>query len=133
MVRVTVRRRGCTPLSCLIGVVLFIFIGVCFGGVFFGITGLIRNSDVVQEALARAERDPQVTAALGTPLEVGWLPVGSINTSNGSGSADVTLPVSGPRGSGEMLVQAVRREGVWRYNRLIVTVGDRRIDVLRDQ
>lgn len=59
MVRVTVRRRGCTPLSCLIGIVLFIFIGVCFGGVFFGITGLIRDSDVVQEALARANAIPR--------------------------------------------------------------------------
>lgn len=130
---VRVRRQGCTLLSCLIGILLFVLIGACVGGVLFGVTGLIRNSDVVQEALARAERDPQVVAALGTPLEVGWLTLGSIETSNGGGSADLNVPISSPRGSGAMLVEAVRREGVWQYRRLIVTVGDRRIDVLRER
>ncbi len=130
---VRVRNRGCTPLACLIIALMFVLVGICGGGIFFGVTGLIRNSDVVQGAVARAERDPQVVAALGTPLEVGWLPIGSIKTSNDSGHANFTLTVSGPRRSGEMIVEAVRSEGVWRYRRLFVTVGDRRIDVLRDQ
>lgn len=130
---VRVRRQGCTPLACLVSVAIFALVVACGGAIFFGVTGIIRNSDVVQEALARAERDPQVVAALGTPLEVGWLTLGSIETSNGGGSADLNVPISGPRGSGAMLVEAVRREGVWQYRRLIVTVGDRRIDVLREQ
>lgn len=130
---VKVRNRGCTPLTCLIIGLVFVVFGICAGGIVFGVTALIRNSDVVQGAVARAERDPQVVAALGTPLEVGWLTLGSIETSNGGGNADLTLPISGPRGSGQMIVEAVRREGVWQYRRLFVTVGDRRIDVLREQ
>jgi hypothetical protein len=130
---VNVRVRECAPLSCLVIALVFVVVGICGGSIFFGVMGLIRNSDVVQGAVARAERDPEVAAALGTPLEVGWLPRGSINTSNGSGRADLTLPVSGPRGSGEMIVEAVSREGVWRYNRLMVTVGGRWIDVLRER
>lgn len=135
MVRMRVRRQGCTPLSCLITAIIFVVVGICIGGAFFTVTGLIRNSDVVQEALARAERDPQVAAALGTPLETGWLPMGSIETSNGGGNADLTLPISGPRGSGEMSIEAVRSEGVWRYRRLVVTIRDtgQRVDVLREQ
>ncbi|MCS6938534.1 MAG: cytochrome c oxidase assembly factor Coa1 family protein [Roseiflexaceae bacterium] len=130
---VRVRRQGCTPIACLVSIAFFVVVVACIGGIFFGVTGLIRNSDVVQEARARAERDPEVAAALGTPLEIGWLSLGSIETSNGGGSADLTLPVSGPRGSGQMIVEAVRREGVWQYRRLIVTVGDRQIDVLRER
>ncbi|MFQ3632456.1 cytochrome c oxidase assembly factor Coa1 family protein [Roseiflexus sp.] len=128
---VRVRIRGCTPLSCLIAALMFVVIGICTGGVLFGVMGLIRDSDVVQGALAHAERDPQVAATLGTPLEIGWLFRGSID----SGSANITLPLSGPRGSGEMIVEAVRREGVWQYRQLIVTIGDtgQRIDVLREQ
>ncbi|MFQ3632459.1 cytochrome c oxidase assembly factor Coa1 family protein [Roseiflexus sp.] len=132
---VRVRRQSCTPLPCLISAIIFVVVGVCVGGAFFTVTGLIRNSDVVQKALARAERDPQVAAALGTPLEIGWLPMDSIETSNGGGNADLTLPISGPRGSGEMSIEAVRREGVWRYRRLVVTIRDtgQRVDVLREQ
>ncbi|MCS6841587.1 MAG: cytochrome c oxidase assembly factor 1 family protein [Roseiflexus sp.] len=131
------RLRGCTPLSCLVGITIVVLVGACIGGIFFAVIGSIRTSDVVQGALARAERDPEVAAALGAPLEVGWLPTGSIRFSNGfnsgSGDANLTLPISGPRGSGEMIVEAVRRNGMWRYSRLIVAVGNRRIDVLREQ
>jgi hypothetical protein len=66
------RRRGCTPLSCLIGGVTFIVVVGCVVGIFAGVISLFRDSDVAQEALARAQRDPQVEAALGRPLEIGW-------------------------------------------------------------
>ncbi|ABU59532.1 cytochrome c oxidase assembly factor Coa1 family protein [Roseiflexus castenholzii] len=125
--------RGCNPISCFISALLFVLIGACVGGVFFVVIRSIRDSDVVQEALVRAERDPQVAAALGAPLEAGWFPMGSISTGDGSGNANLTLSVAGPRGSGEMMIEAVHREGVWQYRRLIVTVGGRQIDVLREQ
>lgn len=131
------RRRGCTPLSCLIGSIVFIVIGICATGIFTVTIGLIRDSDAAQEALARAQRDPQVEAALGRPLEIGWFfPTGSISTStDGSGNANLTLPISGPRGSGKLIVSGVRTRGVWEYDRLVVTVDGtgQQIDLLRDQ
>ena len=133
---VTVRRWGCTPLSCLIGGVTFIVVVGCVVGIFAGVISLFRDSDVAQEALARAQRDPQVEAALGRPLEIGWfLPTGSLRTdAGGGGQVDLTLPISGPRGSGTLIISGVRTRGVWESDRLIVTVDGtgQRIDLLRD-
>jgi hypothetical protein len=131
------RRRGCTPLSCLIGGVTFIVVVGCVVGIFAGVISLFRNSDVAQEALARAQRDPQVEAALGRPLEIGWfLPTGSLRTdAEGGGQVDLTLPISGPRGSGTLIISGVRTRGVWEYDRMIVTVNGtgQRIDLLRER
>ena len=134
---VTVRRWGCTPLSCLIGGVTFIVVVGCVVGIFAGVISLFRDSDVAQEALARAQRDPQVEAALGRPLEIGWfLPTGSLRTdAGGGGQVDLTLPISGPRGSGTLIISGVRTRGVWVYDRMIVTVNGtgQRIDLLRER
>ncbi|MCL6542976.1 MAG: cytochrome c oxidase assembly factor 1 family protein [Roseiflexus sp.] len=133
---VTVRRRGCTPLSCLIGGVTFIVVVGCVVGIFAVVISLFRDSDVAQEALARAQRDPQVEAALGRPLEIGWfLPTGSLRTdAGGGGQVNLTLPISGPRGSGKLIISGVRIRGKWEYNRMIVTVDGtgQRIDLLRE-
>ncbi|MGQ9829301.1 MAG: cytochrome c oxidase assembly factor 1 family protein [Roseiflexus sp.] len=130
-------RRGCTPLSCLVTGTIFVVVGVCAAGIIFGVLSLFRNSDVAQQALERAQRDPQVEASLGRPIEIGWfLPTGSLSTNNdGSGEVNLTLPISGPRGSGRLYVSGVRTRGAWEYDRMVVTVDGtgQQIDLLRDR
>lgn len=127
------RRGGCSgPLALLVSALACVLIVACVGGIAYGIFGLFRGSDVAQEALARAERDDRVTEALGAPLEFGWWATGSLNTGNGSGSADMTMPISGPRGSGRLIIRAFREGGEWQYTRLEVEVdGGGRINLLR--
>jgi len=127
------RRRGCSgPLALLVSALACVLIVACVGGGVYAIFGVLRGSDVVQEALVRAERDFRVTDALGAPLEPGWWVTGSLNTGNGSGSADLTLPISGPRGSGRMIIRAFRQGGEWEYTRLEVELdGGGRINLLR--
>lgn len=93
-----------------------------FGVGVFGALGAMSHSDVIDLAVERAEADPRVIEALGTPLERGFLVQGSIEINNDRGSADVTVPVTGPKGSGELAVAGTRERGEWRLDRLEVEI-----------
>ncbi|MHC4199391.1 MAG: cytochrome c oxidase assembly factor Coa1 family protein, partial [Planctomycetota bacterium] len=59
---------------------------------------LMKSSGAYKVALARVKSHPKVTAALGTPVKEGWFLTGTVNV-NGSGeNADVSIPLSGPKG-----------------------------------
>lgn len=109
--------------GCLISLAILAVIAACIGVFMFGITSAFRASDVYQEALRTAQNDPQVIAALGSPVQAGWLTTGSIETSGLSGEADLRIPIYGPEGRGTLYVQARRESGVWRYYTLAVVVN----------
>jgi hypothetical protein len=75
----------------------------------------MKNSDVVKESLLRARSNPLVVQKLGTPIEEGWLVSGSINVSTTSGDADLSVPISGPKGKGNIYVTAHKSAGAWDY------------------
>ena len=62
-----------------------------------------------------------VIAALGSPVEAGWLMTGSIKTENNSGSANITVPISGPKQSARIAVIAYKSGGRWSYTQMVVT------------
>lgn len=129
-----VRVRGCAnPIAMAISALACIVTSVCVGAIFLGITGIFRGSDIAAESLALAEQNEEVTAVLGRPLEYGWWVSGSLNYTDNSGDADMTMPISGPRGSGRMIIRATREEGVWDYRLLVVIIDDtgQEIDLLR--
>ena len=97
---------------------------VCFGlGIFALIMSWMRSSDVALEAVARAQANPAVAQKLGGRIEEGWLTSGSINVgTGGSGDANLTVPISGPKGSGTVYVTARRIAGVWNYSEMIAGI-----------
>ncbi len=94
--------------------------------------GAIKSSDVYKQALTQAQVNPEVIAALGEPVEPGFLVSGSVETSGQAGQADLSIPLSGPQASGTLYVSAVKEAGEWQFNRLEVVVEDsgERIDLL---
>ena len=98
------------------GFILLVVLG--FAGLFGFIFAAFRNSDVVQTAVRTAAADTRVTAALGTPLKVGWMISGAINEENGGGNAKLTVPINGPNGSGTLYVEATRESKKWTYQTL---------------
>ena len=58
--------------------------------------------------MARARANPEVVAALGEPIESGLLISGSINVEGSGGNVDVSIPISGPKGSGTLYVVGTR-------------------------
>jgi len=73
-------------------------------------------------AVAAAESNPVVQQKLGEPLKVGFLPSGSMEISGSSGHADLSIPVSGPRGQGTIYAVARKSVGLWKFESLDICV-----------
>ena len=97
---------GCLALIIIVAVLFFLGIG---GAVLGG----LRHSEPATMALDRADRHPAVRQALGEPVEAGFWVTGSIHVSNGGGQAELSLPLSGPHGTGTLELTANRQGGTW--------------------
>ena len=108
--------------------VVFLVVGgmaLVGGGIVYGVFSMIKSSDAYAMALAAARADPRVAEQLGTPIETGLLTTGNIRVqSGGSGSADLAIPLSGPKASGKLLVVARRSAGEWKLLRLVLEAED---------
>jgi hypothetical protein len=117
------------PVGC---VSLLGLIAVFVAGIILVVFGFMKSSDVYQEALAAASSSPSVIDVLGEPIEAGWYMTGTIRVSGASGTADITIPISGPRGTGTIFAAGTKRAGQWSYEVLEVEVDglSERIDLL---
>lgn len=88
------------------------------GGIGYLLVSTQRSIEAYQVALARAQTHPDVIARLGEPIEAGWLASGSYEFKNGEGKADLSIPLSGPRGEGTLAVFAHKQQGAWVYRRM---------------
>lgn len=87
--------------------------------------GAMKKSDVFVEAVARAQQSPEVQAALGTPIETGWMIQGSFNYENGSGTANFNVPLKGPKGDGTLIAVGEKAVGgPWIYSQLEAALPD---------
>ena len=95
----------------------------------------MKSTDVYKDALARAQVHPSVIEALGAPIEEGFLVSGNTNVNGASGEANLSIPISGPKGQGTLYVVATKSVGVWNYSSLILEVKKtkKRIDLLHEQ
>ena len=121
--------KWCVPVLCL--AVAGLILAGAFGFIAF-VMGMVRSSDPYQHALQRARADPAVVAALGRPIEKGFLTSGDISSSaGGDGKAHLAIPLQGARSHATLYVDAEETAGVWHYSVIAVAVDDgRRIDLL---
>jgi hypothetical protein len=103
-----------------------------FGAVtFLGATTAMKSSEVYAEALGKALSNPDVREALGEPITPGLMPQGSVETKNGKGTAELAIPLSGPKAKGTLSLKAAKgASGSWTFSHLEVEVGAKRIDLL---
>lgn len=117
------KSSGCLKwalVGCGVLVVLFVaFIAVLVLGVF----AVIKRSDVYKESLAKVQSDQRVVAALGTPIEAGWVVTGKVNLDNGKGVADINYSVKGPNDKADVHAVASKEpgQGNWDYSEITVT------------
>jgi Cytochrome oxidase complex assembly protein 1 len=93
------------------------------GGILLFVSTMFTSSDPYKLAVHRAMESPAVQAKLGTPLHIGWLTSGNINLNGPTGEANLSIPISGPRGSGKIIVAAKKRANHWNYDALEVDVS----------
>lgn len=96
---------------------LLILGGLCFAGFVWLVMGAIKGTDVYAEAFKRMQNSAQVQESLGTPIEAGWMFQGSVNYANGAGNADISVPVTGPKGEATLVAKATKQSGeAWQYS-----------------
>ena len=61
---------------------------------------------------------PAVVEVTGEPIEAGWLVSGNIQINGQTGRADLSIPISGPRGGGQLQVEATKNAGEWHLDSL---------------
>ena len=93
----------------------------------------VKSTGVYKDALARAKVHPSVIEALGSPIREGFLVSGNTNVNGASGEANLSIPISGPKGKGTIYVAANKLLGRWNYSGLIVEIAKthQRIDLLK--
>jgi hypothetical protein len=115
------------PLGCLTLVLLMSLSGA---GIATVIVTSFHRSDVYQQAMAIATKNPQVRKRVGEPIRASWLISGSMNVNGSTGNANILIPISGPRGKGVIHAVAAK-SGVWRFSWLQVSIeGQSDIDLL---
>jgi hypothetical protein len=83
------------------------------GAAVYGAFSLLKNNPAYRQALQTVQKDVRAQEMLGTPIEAGWLISGEISETGSSGTADFSIPVSGPKGSGRIDVVAEKNHGEW--------------------
>ncbi|NJN21145.1 MAG: hypothetical protein HC812_08090 [Leptolyngbya sp. RL_3_1] len=89
-----------------------------FGSIFYGIIAFLKASHAYQTALDSVQTNEKVKALIGEPIEAGFWVSGEVELSGSSGAADLTLPVTGPKGAGTVYVVGRKTDGAWHYSTL---------------
>lgn len=105
--------------------IMVVFVTV--GGV---VVGAMKGSEAYALAIDAVRQSPAANEALGAPIEDGFFPQGSIQTSGSSGQAEMAIGVSGTKGSGTLHMRAVKERGEWSLTLLILDTGTERRDLL---
>jgi len=118
------------PVGCFSMLILFV---AFVGSIAFIVFSAMKSTDVYKDALARAKADSVVIAALGSPIQEGFLVSGNANVNGASGEANLSIPISGPNGKGTIYVAANKSLGRWNYSGLVVEIAKthQRIDLLQ--
>lgn len=116
------------PSGCLTLLALFAAFVCCIALFAFS---LIKSSDAYATAVRRAKSDQRVITALGTPIKERWYVLGSTKVSGGSGEADLSIPISGPKSKATIYAKGTKSAGRWNYSQLQVrvTATDELIDL----
>ncbi len=83
-------------------------------------------------AVAIAYQSPQFKRALGVPVTEAWFSESQMGLGN-SATADLLIPVHGPKRTGKLTALAIKDDGHWRVTSLVLklTQPDEQIDLLR--
>ena len=118
------------PVGCLLPV---LFAGGCALMVFFFVTGVMKQSDAYKVALARAQTNPALIEAIGSPILQKGIVSGNSNVNGATGEANLSIPLSGPKGKATLYVEARKSADLWLFQTMVVKIEKtgERIDLNR--
>jgi hypothetical protein len=118
------------PTGCLTIVILFV---AFVGSIVIIVFSAIKSTDPYKDAFAKAKMHLAVIEALGSPIKEGFFVSGNTNVNGAAGEANLSIPISGPKGKGTIYVKAKKSLGRWSYSDLVVEIQKtgHRIDLLK--
>ena len=115
------QKSGCLKWALIgCGAVFVLFVAFCAVLVFF-VFGAMKRSTVYKGAVAKAQSDPRVVAALGSPVEADWWVKGNVSLDDRGGNAELTIPLHGPKAKAIERAAATYDGSNWKYETLTVT------------
>lgn len=129
------KKTGCARLGLMGCAAAVLLLGGFFVVLFLGVFAALKASEPYKVAVQRAQNSKVAQQALGTPIEPGKFPSGTLSTANGVKKAELSIPVSGPKANGTLLVLATKRDKEWVFEKLALslsTAGDE-IDLLAEE
>lgn len=103
-----------STLGCVFGCLpTLFFIGLCAGFIMLSSHIMFRAFGPLDQSLQIINADPAVIRAFGKPITPGAFVTGEMSGGGSSSSADLSVPIYGPKRSGELNVSGSWHKGVW--------------------
>lgn len=115
---------GCLPI-----IIAIVFL---FTAMVSEVTDMFKGSVPYETGMTTLLQNELVIEKLGEPIESNGMFQGNINYENGNGTADLKIPVKGPKGEADLLVIAKKTGEVWTYTTMKVTFseGEETLDLI---
>ena len=105
------------------GVVFYVLVSAIAGVMFVGISKMMKG-EAFEQSLAEIESNSEVIGLIGAPMRPGMFVMGNISTkvtaSGPSGQASLQYSISGPKGSAEAHVFAIKNMQGWILQEVVV-------------
>jgi hypothetical protein len=124
--------KWCVPCGCFSALVAML--GLVAAIVYFAF-GMMKSSEAYRMAFEKAQANPAVIEALGQPIKDGFYVSGSVQVTGASGTADISFPISGPKGKGTVYAKATKSMDEWTFDELAVKIEstNEKIDLLEEK
>ncbi|PYK61350.1 MAG: hypothetical protein DME43_02630 [Verrucomicrobia bacterium] len=99
-----------------------LFVGGCALMVFFFATSMMKQSEAYKIALARAQANSAVIEAIGSPISQKGIVSGNSNVNGATGEANLSIPLSGPKGKATLYVEAKKSTDIWLFQTMVVKI-----------
>ena len=107
-------RQKSSTLGCVFGCLpILFFIGLCAGFIMLSSHVMFRAFGPLDQTLQIINSDPAVVQAFGKPITPGAFITGEMEGGGSSSSADLSVPIYGPKRSGDLNVSGTWHKGVW--------------------
>lgn len=105
------------PVGCLLP--SLVVVGCIALGI-YGLSMMKEYIEVFEEAVVLVGESEEIREALGDPIE----PAGQFKIESSGGMQVITVPMSGPKGRGELVLSCKKVDGKWKLISLVMTVED---------
>ena len=107
------------PVGCLVPV---LFLGGSALAIFFFAMGVMKQTAAYKTALARAQTNPAVIEAIGSPISQTGIVSGNSNVNGATGEVNLSIPLKGRKGKATLYVEAKKSADIWYFQTMQVKI-----------